>query len=62
MNDKDEKHLPKPTDEELEQALLALLLADRRRVYREYLEMMRWEKLLDEAGNLLPAPWQRRRP
>lgn len=49
----------KPTAEQLERALLARLLADRRRVYREYLEAMRWEALLDEAAGLLP--WDRRR-
>lgn len=36
MNDESQQ-LPKPTAEDLERALVALLAADRRRIYREYL-------------------------
>lgn len=61
MIDKNKQPDP-PTAEDLERDLLAMLLADRRRIYREYLEMMRWEKLMDEARRLLPSPWQERRP
>lgn len=50
----------KPTPELLERALLALLVADRRRRWREHEEEMRWEALLDEAGQLLPDRRERR--
>lgn len=43
-----------PTAGQLEAALLVLLLADRRRRWRERTEAKQMEDLLDEARGLLP--------
>lgn len=55
MSDEGEKQLLPPTAELLERALLALLLTDRRRRWREYAEELRWEALMDEARGLIPG-------